>query len=65
MGNEIKALIVKRYGQQWRFARELGVDDSIVSKIVTGRTHLKPEQRKLWAEKLGCKVEDLPLENRI
>lgn len=59
MGNTLKALIVKKYGKQWVFANELGIDDSVVSKYVTGRKILTPEQRKIWAEKLGCKVKDL------
>jgi hypothetical protein len=58
----IKAAITRKYGigGQWRFAKDLGVNESLVSKKVNGRRPVNTEaERKKWAELLDSTVEEL------
>ena len=57
MNNQLKAKIIEHYGKQWIFAKELGVDDTIVSRIVTGARKLSETEKIRWAEKLKTTVE--------
>lgn len=52
MRRNLKAEIVRHYGQQDDFARVLGVADSMVSMVVTGRYNLKQNEQRAWAKKL-------------
>ncbi len=59
MNWKLKVKIVEKFGTQWRFAQHVGVDDSLVSKAITGATRLQPEQKEKWAKALKAPVEEL------
>lgn len=54
-----RARIVEKFRSQIRFAREIGMDPSTVSKIMNGYVELKPKDRRRWAKALGVKPEQL------
>jgi plasmid maintenance system antidote protein VapI len=45
MNNELKSLIVLKFGTQSDFAKEMEVDESYVSRVIRGRTPLRAEMR--------------------
>ena len=55
----LKIRIIERYQTQADFAQEIGIDDSLVSKVVRGRRSLSEEDQIKWANALGHKVEDI------
>ncbi len=48
----IKARIIELYGSQWQFAHAIGVQESIVSKVLTGKILLSESAMKTWAKAL-------------
>jgi len=52
---KLKAAIVELFGSQVNFAEALGVDESIVSRIVQGRRELTQEDRRKWSKLLNAK----------
>ena len=50
---KLKARIVERYETQARFAKALGVSESIVSEVVRGRRNLEDSEQLRWRELLG------------
>jgi len=59
MNNELKSLIILKFGTQSDFAKEMEVDESYVSRVVRGRTALKPKMRDRWAQALGEKAQSI------
>ncbi|MCB2216242.1 MAG: hypothetical protein KQH59_09250 [Desulfobulbaceae bacterium] len=49
---KLKATIADRFGKQWRFAQELGIDPAVVSRVVTGAADLPDKEKSRWARKL-------------
>lgn len=49
MNKKLKAAIVGKYGSQADFAQVVGVDETIVSRIVRGRRELSEEEKTRWA----------------
>jgi len=45
MNNELKSLIILKFGTQSDFAKEMKVDESYVSRVIRGRTPLRAEMR--------------------
>lgn len=56
MNRSLKAKIFEKYGTQTDFATAVGVDDSLVSKIIRGRKTLNPGSKRRWAVVLDCDV---------
>jgi transcriptional regulator with XRE-family HTH domain len=56
---KLKSRIVALHGSQADFADELGVDESIVSRVVRGRRELSAETKKAWASLLNAKVKEI------
>lgn len=59
MNRKLKAKMIEHYGKQWEFARALGVDDTVVSRVVTGARPLPAEKQEIWAKKLKCTVAEI------
>ena len=59
MNRKLKARIIERFGTQADFGEAIGIDDSIISKIIRGRRTLDPERQLIWAKALGCKPKDI------
>jgi transcriptional regulator with XRE-family HTH domain len=56
---KLKAKIVEHFGTQRLFAFKMQTDSSFVSKVVRGYRILDPERQALWAEALGCEVDEI------
>lgn len=56
---KLKACIIEQFETQADFAQALGIDETLVSRIVCGRRVLGSKDRKRWARLLKCKNEDL------
>lgn len=59
MNFKLKARIIERFGTQADFGEAIGIDDSIISKIIRGRRKLDPEKQSVWARALGCDPKDI------
>lgn len=59
MNRSLKAKIIELFGTQADFAQRLGIDDSVVSRVVKGRKKLSSEVEKKWARVLKCAQDDL------
>jgi DNA-binding transcriptional regulator YdaS (Cro superfamily) len=59
MNLTLKARIVERFGQQWKFAQEIGIHDSLLSKFVTGAREPGEDHREKIAKGLGCKQNEI------
>jgi len=57
MNRKLKAKIVERFGSQADFAAVVGVDESVISRIVNGRRVLSPEDMVRWSKALACNSE--------
>ena len=56
---KIKVKIIEKFGNQWRFADEIGEHESKVSMVIHGRRKLNLDQKRIWAAALKCQVEDI------
>jgi hypothetical protein len=56
---ELKAMIIKCFGSQADFAQALGIQPPLVSQVVRGRKCLRHEERRRWADRLGCRPEEI------
>jgi transcriptional regulator with XRE-family HTH domain len=56
---KLRARIIEKFGVQADFAEALGVDESLVSRILHGRRTLSSEDSEKWAKLLKCKAEEL------
>lgn len=59
MNRALKGKIVEFFGTQADFAQALGIDESVVSRVVTGRKKLNGELKRKWAEFLRCSPSDI------
>ncbi len=55
--NEIKAEIVRLYGCQADFAMAVGLDESVVSRVIRGRRKLDADSIRRWNKLLKMDVE--------
>ncbi|MCX5804305.1 MAG: hypothetical protein NTU69_12395 [Proteobacteria bacterium] len=55
MNKELKAAIVRKYGNQFLFAAAVGERESTISSVVLGHKVLTDEQKKHWARVLNVK----------
>jgi transcriptional regulator with XRE-family HTH domain len=52
MNRALKAKIFEKCGSQVEFAMKIGVDESIVSRVLHGRRILSEREKQRWAEVL-------------
>jgi transcriptional regulator with XRE-family HTH domain len=55
----IKSKIFLHYGTQGDFAQAVGMDETLVSKIICGRRKLDPEKQIQWAKALNSTPKEL------
>ncbi|MDZ7699909.1 MAG: XRE family transcriptional regulator [Deltaproteobacteria bacterium] len=48
MNRRLKSKIIERFGCQADFALKVGVNESVVSRVVTGRRKLNEEEQARW-----------------
>ena len=51
--------IIDMFGSQKNFADTINKHDSLVSRVVSMKWNLDPDEKEIWAQLLGEKVEDL------
>jgi transcriptional regulator with XRE-family HTH domain len=61
MLRRLKGRIVEMFGTQSDFADKLGINESIVSRVVRGRKRLTAEEVEEWAEALAIGQEDFEI----
>ena len=59
MNRALKAIIVFRFGTQDDFARAIGENPSIVSKVIRGRHTLSADKKSTWASTLQCEIKSI------
>ena len=59
MNRALKAMIVFRFGTQEDFAKAIGENPSIVSKVIRGRQTLSAEKKSTWASTLQCEIKSI------
>jgi len=59
MNRYLKARIVLLFGSSEDFAEAIGVNSSIISKVIRGRKVLPERTRNEWARSLGCDPKDI------
>jgi hypothetical protein len=57
MSYKLKSQIVLVHGNQRRFAKAVGVCESVVSLVISGRYNLTDSEKELWAQHLHCSPE--------
>ena len=63
MNKVLKLRIIEKFDSQIEFAGVIGVDESIVSKVVRGHRALSGPERTRWAAALGSTVKTLFSQN--
>lgn len=59
MNKKLKAKIIEKFGTQADFSEKLGVDESIVSRVVRERRLLTSVEAEMWAKALEISEEEL------
>jgi plasmid maintenance system antidote protein VapI len=59
MNRTLKARIIEKYGTQADFAQIMGIDETIVSRVVRNRRELAREKKQEWAKALDCNPQDV------
>lgn len=57
--NFLKGKIVQEFGTQADFAAAVGIDETLVSRVIRGRRDIPAETRKQWAKVLKCDAQEL------
>ena len=55
----LKAAIVREFGAQYKFARALNIQETIVSRVVCGHMALSNRKQKIWARVLNEDEDDI------
>ena len=63
----LKSQIIEKYGSQGRFAVAAGYSEPFVSRVLTGRQTLTPDEMKRWDEILqnGAGVKTIVFNHRL
>lgn len=56
---DLKLVILKQYGTQKDFAREIGRTELDVSRVIHNRANLSETEQSRWAEILKVRPEEL------
>jgi transcriptional regulator with XRE-family HTH domain len=59
MNLNLKIRIIEVFGSQANFAQQMGLQESLVSRVVRGRRVLSKEDQANWAKTLRLRVENL------
>jgi DNA-binding XRE family transcriptional regulator len=59
MNLKLKAKIVEKYCTQGDFAKEVGISEAFISRIVRQRVTPKEDTKEKIARGLNCKTQDL------
>jgi cyanate lyase len=59
MNFALKVAIIQKCGNQTVFARQVGLGETIISRIIRGYREASPDEKKIIAETLGLPEEAL------
>jgi plasmid maintenance system antidote protein VapI len=59
MNTALKMRIIEKFGQQWPFARRMGMPEDRLSRIIHGRRTATEKEKGDMARVLGVKVQEL------
>jgi hypothetical protein len=59
MNKKLKSKIVGVYGTQYKFARAMGIQETIISAVIRGRKDLEINDQKKWARKLNSEPGEI------
>jgi hypothetical protein len=59
MNRALKAMIVFRFGTQEDFAKAIGENPSIVSRVIRGRYTLSADKKSTWASTLQFEIKSI------
>ncbi len=59
MNLKLKTRIIELFGNQANFAQEMGLQESLVSRVVRGRRRISEEDQNKWAKALQLHVKHL------
>lgn len=59
MNQILKAQIIRKYGTQYKFARALNVQETLISSVVREHRELDLARQKQWAKALNSTVQEL------
>ena len=59
MNFNLKLRILKKFRTQWEFSQSVGMHESDVSRVISGRRRLDPDTQVKWAKVLGCKTKEI------
>ena len=62
LNRELKAAIVLRYGTQTEAAKELGVRENRLSRIIQGHDKPSTDEQRILSERLGVRLSTESLE---
>jgi hypothetical protein len=54
----VRGAIVTKFGSQCVAAKALGIHERRLSRLLNGHDEMKPEERKIFLERLGVKIEE-------
>ena len=55
MNANLRLRIIELYGSQADYSQEIGVSESLVSRVIRGRRKLDAVEQRRWAKALKCK----------
>ena len=59
MNRKLRARVVLEFGKYEAFARVLGVDPSVISRVIHGHRKLSDTEKSRWAAALRCHVNEV------
>jgi len=62
--NLIRGAIVTKFGSQILASKALGIHERRLSRLLNGHDEMKPEERKIFLERLGVKIEEADADAR-
>ena len=62
MNMPLRLKIIENYKTHWRFARQIGFCESMISQVLHGRRNLSEADKQKWAGALKCRVKDIFLD---
>jgi len=59
VNKNLKLEIIKKFDTQLEFAKAIKLNEQFVSRVITERSFLSPQEQQRWAKVLKCKVDTI------
>ncbi len=57
--SRLRKLVRDQFDSQANFAMFIGAQESLVSRVLNGRRHLRTNEKMLWAQALKCEPREI------